>query len=84
MNNYPDWKLIDSAPFDGTKILVADKDWNMCVAAWMLWFKCTDGTPPVYAWFPMFGKTKLAEGDGYEPEMVCVAPVYWMSLPNKP
>jgi hypothetical protein len=68
-----EWRTIDSAPLDGSRIIAAEPDvegWTIGVAVWRK-------TPHV----PLYG-FHFTEGD---PESWDIAkPTHWMSMPDPP
>jgi len=70
------WLPIETAPKDGTEVLVCDKYGNRHVAAFLAQMYFGHETRP--AW--MYGEI----GDPYHNEEVEVVPTHWMPLPPLP
>ena len=77
-----DWEPIETAPKDGTRVLIVDGDGNIDLCGYQESFytrqefvrKAKDGD--VY-------KT-ITEEDGYWESEITFSPTHWMPLPNPP
>ena len=71
-----DWRPIETAPKDGTSVLVAWKDWrSVDIVSWYQAVDTDDGQP---GWMLRRGHFRLGSV-GADPE-----PSFWMPIPAKP
>jgi len=71
-----DWRPIETAPKDGTRILAAWSDWrSVDIVRWCGCHDTDDGKP---GWVLQRGRFRLGSV-GADPE-----PSFWMPLPEKP
>jgi hypothetical protein len=73
-----DWQPIETAPKDGTAILVACPEAeNIFIGAWRTW-ESAALRGEVTAWWSNGAK------NSYQPDQLILAPKYWMPIPDLP
>ena len=70
-----EWRPIETAPKDGTHVLIWSKPWALCWHGYWQHEK-PPGWPSYLEWFPHWTRTNFCD-----PKLL---PTHWMSLPDPP